>query len=57
MKNALFLSLGLFILVGCASTKGQQTSQEFEIPANYSFRTIAVYKKYEPDILRCIEYF
>jgi len=56
MKNALFLSFGLIVLLGCASTKEQQTSLEFEIPRNYSFGTADDYKKYEPDILRCIEY-
>lgn len=31
-------------------------SQEFEVPKNYSFVTAEDYVKYQPDILRCIDF-
>jgi hypothetical protein len=35
---------------------GQTSSANFEIPQNYSFNNDDDYKKYESDILKCIEY-
>ena len=57
MKNILLIFIGLFLFGGCASIeKEQASSQVFEIPKNYSFETENDYKKYEVDILKCIEY-
>lgn len=31
-------------------------AQDFKVPKGYSFKTAEDFKKYEPDILKCIEY-
>jgi hypothetical protein len=58
MRNILLFIVGLLLLVGCSSVdKGKTTSDEgFEVPRNYSFKTEADFKKYESDILKCIDY-
>ncbi|MDR0321376.1 MAG: hypothetical protein LBI28_07715 [Treponema sp.] len=57
MKNILFVFIGFFLLVGCASVKKEQTStRRFEVPRNYSFVTEADFRRYEADILECIDY-
>jgi hypothetical protein len=57
MKNVFFGLIVFFLLVGCSTVeKGQTSTEGFEVPRNYSFKTEADFKRYEPDILKCINY-
>lgn len=52
MKQVLFI-FALFCLV---QIHNPVFSQDFEVPKNYSFNTLDDYSRYEPEILKCINY-
>jgi hypothetical protein len=57
MKKAFLVLIGFFLLIGCQSVgKEQTTAKGFEVPQNYSFTTEADFRRYEADILECIDY-
>jgi hypothetical protein len=57
MKNIMIIILGFFFLFGCTSVeKGQVSGNEFTVPSNYSFESENDFRRYEPNILECINY-
>jgi hypothetical protein len=55
MKVNKFALCAIFIVLGFIGIE-PTFSQEFSVPRRYSFKTPEDYRKYEPDILKCIEY-
>ena len=52
MKNRQYLFLGFLFIILCSNI----LAQDFTVPRRYSFRRLEDFRRYESDILRCIEY-
>jgi len=55
MKKQQYLFLGFFLVI-LLSNAQNLPAQNFTVPKRYSFKKPGDFKKYEPDILKCIEY-
>ncbi len=56
VRKGMLLFAVVCLLAGCASSGTGKTESVFEVPKDYSFKSNADYRKYEPDILKCIDY-
>ncbi|MCL2721192.1 MAG: hypothetical protein FWD47_07625 [Treponema sp.] len=57
MKNIIFLSFAFVLFCGSVNiVNGQNSNNRFNVPRNYSFETEEDFRRYEPDILNCINF-